>query len=156
VPTQEFEKQLVSFMPKMRAWALALTRNGTAADDLVQDAATKALAASSSFQPDTNFGGWLHRIMVNHFISGVRTRRTMVDLDEVPNLSIGPAHEDRIALQELSRAVNRMAPEVRKAFLGVVIEEDAYEVVAEQTGCPVGTLKSRVHRARLHLRALAA
>jgi RNA polymerase sigma-70 factor, ECF subfamily len=155
VPTQEFEKQLVSFMPKMRIWALAMTRNGTAADDLTQDVATKALAASNSFEPHTNFGAWLHRIMLNQFISGIRSRRNMVDLDEMPDLGIGPSHEDRIALKEMGDAVNRLPPALRSAFLMVAVNEGSYEDIAEQTGCPVGTLKTRVHRARMHLRALA-
>ena len=156
MPRQRFEEQLVSFLPKMRIWALAMTRNGTAADDLVQDAATKALAAGNSFEPGTNFGAWVHRIMLNHFISGIRSRRQMVDLDEVPDVGIGPAHVDRIALKELSGAVSRLSPEVRKAFWGVVIDEESYEAVAERTGYAIGTLKSRVHRARLLLRAQAA
>src|SRR3954466_4095281 len=56
-------------LPKMRVWALALTRNATAADDLVQDVALKTLIASDSFVSGTNFSAWVHRIMVNHFIS---------------------------------------------------------------------------------------
>jgi RNA polymerase sigma-70 factor, ECF subfamily len=153
---QEFEEQLVSFMPKMRIWALAMTRNSSAADDLTQDVAAKALAASSSFEPDTNFGAWLRRIMLNHFISGVRSRRNMVGLDEMPDLSIGPSHEDSIALKEVSDAVNRLPPALRSAFLMVVVDEGSYEDSAEKTGWPIGTIKIRVHRARLQLRALAA
>jgi RNA polymerase sigma-70 factor, ECF subfamily len=65
----------------------------------------------------------------------------------MPDVGIGPTHVDLIALKELSGAVNRLSPAVQKAFFSVVIDEDSYEAVAEQTGCPVGTLKSRVHRA---------
>jgi RNA polymerase sigma-70 factor, ECF subfamily len=156
VPTQEFKEQLVSFLPKMRTWALALTRNAAAADDLVQEVAAKALSGSDGFVPGSNFKAWLHRIMMNHFISSVRSRRNMVDVDEVPDVCIGPSHEDRTALRELSWAVNRLPSEQRQALLMIAIDEDSYESVSKRTGCAIGTLKSRVHRARLQLRALAA
>src|SRR3978361_1340988 len=72
---QEFHDQLVPFRPKMRVWALALPRNRAAADDLTQDVATKALVAQDCFTPGTNFSAWVHRIMINHFISSVRRKR---------------------------------------------------------------------------------
>ena len=71
-PSCEFKDQLTALLPKMRGQALALTRNRVAAEDLVQDVAMKALAASESFVPGTNFSAWVHRIMTNHFISCVR------------------------------------------------------------------------------------
>ena len=156
MPTQEFKEQLVSFMPKMRIWALAMTRNATAADDLVQDVAAKALSGSDAFEPGTNFRAWLHRIMVNHFISSVRSQRNMVDVDEVRDVGVGPSHEDRTALREFGWAVNRLPSEQREALLMIAVDEDSYETVSERTGCAIGTLKSRVHRARQQLRALAA
>jgi RNA polymerase sigma-70 factor, ECF subfamily len=61
-----------------------MTCNGTAADDLVQDAATKALAACDAFEPGTNFRAWIRRIILNHFISGVRSRRKLVDVEAMP------------------------------------------------------------------------
>src|ERR1700742_4070001 len=65
----EFNEQLISFLPKMRVWALALTRNRAAADDLAQDVAAKVLIAQNYFIPGTNFSAWVHRIMINQFIS---------------------------------------------------------------------------------------
>jgi RNA polymerase sigma-70 factor (ECF subfamily) len=106
--SQDFQQQLISFMPKMRVWALALTRNGAAADDLVQDVATKALVASDAFEPGTNFSAWVRRIMMNHFISGMRTRRDYTDIDALADLPMAPAHEDHTALRELSWAINRL------------------------------------------------
>ena len=84
---QEFHEQLIQFLPKMRVWALALTRNRAAAEDLTQDVATKALVAQDCFTPGTNFSAWVHRIMVNHFISGVRSRREYTDVDTVPEVA---------------------------------------------------------------------
>jgi len=151
--SQEFHDQLVSFLPKMRVWALALTRNRAAADDLTQDVATKALVAKDGFTPGTNFSAWVHRIMVNHFISGIRNRREFCDLEHTPEVAVAPAHEDRIALRELNSAVGRLPNDQREALFMIVLHEKSYEAAAELTGCAIGTLKSRVHRARLQLRA---
>ena len=135
---QEFHDQLISFMPKMRVWALALTRNRAAADDLTQDVATKA---------------WVHRIMINHFISSVRSKREFTDMENMPEVAVAASHEDRTALRELGWALNRLPPDQREALFMIVLQEKSYEDAAEQTGCAIGTLKSRVHRARLQLRA---
>jgi RNA polymerase sigma-70 factor (ECF subfamily) len=70
-----FDEQLIAFLPRMRVWALALTRNRAAAEDLTQDVAAKALVAQNCFAPGTNFSAWVHRIMLNHFISSMRNKR---------------------------------------------------------------------------------
>jgi RNA polymerase sigma factor (sigma-70 family) len=69
----EFHRQLIALLPKLRVQAMALTRNRASAEDLVQDAAASALVAHDSFTPDTNFAAWMHRILRNRFIS---TRQT--------------------------------------------------------------------------------
>jgi RNA polymerase sigma-70 factor (ECF subfamily) len=149
---QDFQQQLIEFLPKMRVWALALTRNRAAAEDLTQDVATKALVARDCFVPGTNFSAWVHRIMVNHFISSVRNRREFADMETVPELPIPAAHEDRAALRELGWALDRLPADQREALHMIVLQEKSYETAAELTGCAIGTLKSRVHRARLQLR----
>jgi RNA polymerase sigma-70 factor (ECF subfamily) len=150
---QDFQEQLIQFLPKMRIWALALTRNRAAAEDLTQDVATKVLVARDCFTPGTNFSAWVHRIMVNHFISIARTRREYTDIDTVPDMPVLAAHEDRTALRELGWALNRLPRDQREALQMVVLQEQSYEDAAEVTGCAVGTMKSRVHRARMQLRA---
>ena len=102
MPTPEFEEQLVSLMPKLRVWALGMTRNHAAADDLVQEVAAKALAANNAFEAGTNFGAWMHRIMVNQFITGIRSHRNLVGMESMPDLQMEPTHEDRTALRELA------------------------------------------------------
>lgn len=150
---QDFNELLISFLPKMRVWALALTRNRAAADDLTQDVAAKALLARDCFMPGTNFSAWVHRIMINHFISGVRNKREFTDMDTMPEVPVAPSHEDRAALRELSWALTRLPPDQREALYMIALQEIPYETAAERTGCAIGTLKSRVHRARLQLRA---
>jgi RNA polymerase sigma-70 factor, ECF subfamily len=152
-PSCEFQERLTAFLPKMRVWAMSLTRNRAAAEDLVQDVAVKALAASESFVPGTNFSAWVHRIMTNHFISGVRSRREYNDLDKMPEVRIPAAQHDRIELRELNLAFQRLPKEQKAALRRAGIEEQSYEEAADATGCAVGTLKSRVHRARLNLRS---
>jgi RNA polymerase sigma-70 factor, ECF subfamily len=153
---QDFQEQLIEFLPKTRIWALALTRNRAAAEDLTQDVATKVLVAKDCFTPGTNFSAWVHRIMVNHFISNVRTRREYTDVDTIPDMPVPAAHEDRTALRELGWALNRLPRDQREALQMIVLQEQSYEDAAEVTGCAIGTMKSRVHRARLQLRAFLA
>jgi RNA polymerase sigma-70 factor, ECF subfamily len=150
--SHEFEKQLIALLPRMRIWGLALTHNRSAADDLVQDAATKALVACDSFMPGTNFNAWVHRILVNCFITGMRSCRFLTDA-EIPEQSVAPTHVDRIALHELALAINLLPHEQRTALFSVAVDERTYEEVAQEIGCAIGTLKSRVYRARLHLRS---
>jgi len=148
-----FDDQLIAFLPKMRVWALALTRNRATADDLTQDVATKALVAQDCFTPDTNFSAWVHRIMLNHFISSVRNKREFTDMENMPDRPVSASHEDRTALHELSWALDRLPPDQREALFMIALQEIPYETAAEKTGCAIGTLKSRVHRARLQLRS---
>ena len=153
-PSCEFQDQLTALLPKMRRQAMALTGNRAAAEDLVQDVALKALSARESFAPGTNFSAWVHRIMTNHFISGVRSRREYRDLDQMPEVGIAAAQQDRAELRELNIAFQRLPSEQKEALRMIGIEEQSYEEAAGVTGCAVGTLKSRVHRARLNLRSL--
>ncbi len=152
----EFHDQLVSMLPRMRMWAIALTRHSAAADDLTQDTATKALAAQALFEPGTNFSAWIHRIMVNHFVSNMRNRRKFDNADDLLEVPVWDAHEDRTAIRELGWAFSRLPTDQRQAFSKVVLQEQTYEEVAETTGDAIGTLKSRVHRARTQLRLYMA
>ncbi len=148
-----FADQVLAILPKLRIQALALTRNRSAAEDLVQDAVCNALRAEASFIPGTNFPAWIHRILRNRFISDLRKRRDTTDIADVPEsaFATGAAHEDRLALKELGRAMMRLPVDQREALLMVVVHGMSYEALAEATGCAVGTAKSRVFRARRQL-----
>ena len=146
--SQKVDRELTLLLPKMRIWALALTRDRTAAEDLAQDVATKVLAAQETFMPGTNFSAWVHRIMVNHFISEMRSRRAIADVENLPEAPVPPAHEDRIALRELGRALDRLPANQQQALSMIVLQEKSYEAASAVTGEAIGTLKSRVHRAR--------
>ncbi len=148
-----FHAQVIAILPKLRVQALALTRNRTAAEDLVQDAVCNALSAQTSFIPGTNFPAWMHRILRNRFISNLRKRRDTTDIDDVPahTFATEAPHEDRLALKELGKAMTRLPADQREALLMVVVHGMSYEALAEATGCAVGTAKSRVFRARRQL-----
>jgi RNA polymerase sigma-70 factor (ECF subfamily) len=150
---ETFDLQLISLLPRLRIQALALTRNPSAAGDLVQDAVTNALAARGSFTPGTNFPAWMHRILRNRFISDTRKRRPSVELDDVPQaaLAVPAAHEDSLVLKELHVALGRLPPVQRETLFMVVLHGMSYEQVADAMGCAVGTAKSRVFRARQQL-----
>jgi len=150
-----FHEQVISILPKLRIQALALTRNKAAAEDLVQDAVCNALAARASFIPGTNFPAWMHRILRNRFISNLRKHRVTADINDVPEavFATNAAHEDRLALKELDRAMTRLPAEQREALLMIVVQGMSYQELAEATGCAIGTAKSRVFRARRQLEA---
>jgi RNA polymerase sigma-70 factor (ECF subfamily) len=148
--SREFEDELIAMLPRMRIWALAMTHNCSAADDLLQDTATKVLVACDGFMAGTNFKGWVRRIMTNHFITSMRSRRFTTD--EMSDIPIPSMHVERIALRELGLAVELLPSDVKTALIAIAVGEKSYEELAKEAGCPLGTLKSRLHRARLRLR----
>lgn len=150
-----FHDQVIKILPKLRVQALSLTRNRSAAEDLVQDAVCNALAAQDSFIPGTNFSAWMHRILRNRFISDLRKKRDTTDIDDVPasSFATNATHDDNLALKDLSLALSRLPADQREALVMVVVQGLSYEALAEATGCAVGTAKSRVFRARRQLEA---
>src|SRR3712207_6725366 len=97
----------------------------------------------------------MHRILRNRFISTLRKQRETTDIEDLPMsaFAVGAAHEDRLVLKELSRALGRLPSDQREALFMVVLQGLSYEEVAQATGCAVGTAKSRVFRARRQLQS---
>lgn len=152
---QDFHGMLVGALPRLRAHALALTRNRAEAEDLVQDAVALALRGRDKFEPGTNFAAWSHSIVRNRFMSTMRRRRRQTELDGEAALAAGtagPPNDDRLALKELSRLLGRLPTALREALLLVVVQGLSYGEVAAAQGCAEGTAKSRVFRARHLLR----
>src|ERR1700710_2697012 len=114
-----FHDQVIAILPKLRVQALALTRNRSSAEDLVQDAVCNALKASESFIPGTNFPAWMHRILRNRFISNLRKCRDTTDIADVPEamFATSASQGDRLALKELGSALNRLPADQREALL---------------------------------------
>ncbi|AOW46130.1 sigma-70 family RNA polymerase sigma factor [Acetobacter ascendens] len=151
--TASFHDQVIAILPKLRVQALALTRNRSVAEDLVQDTVCNALAAQDSFVMGTNFAAWMHRILRNRFISDLRKKREVGNIDDTPQslLSVSGRHEDRLALKELDAALARLPDDQREALVLGVLEGMSYQELADVAGCAVGTAKSRVFRARRQL-----
>lgn len=151
-----FHDQMIAILPRLRVQALALSRNRSAADDLVQEAVAKALAARDSFEDGTNFSAWMHRILRNTFISWIRRRRETQDLEHAPADVVGvPGNAfDNVVVRELSGALARLSPEQRESLVMVSVQGLSYEQVASLTGVAVGTAKCRVFRARRLLQAM--
>lgn len=149
-PTGDFETDLTQLLPRLRIYALSLTRDSVRADDLVQQTVLQSLAGRKSFRPGTNFPGWLFRIQRNEFISGLRRQRPTVPVDTAIAESLShPAHQDSgLVMREFVSAFAKLAPTQREALLLAVLEGLPYEVIAQHTGVSVGTVKSRISRAR--------
>ena len=146
----DFHEQLTAILPRLRIYALSLTRNRDSADDLVHDTVIKALAGRNSFQPGTNLAAWLFRIQRNEFISGLRRLRPTVPVDSAvaESLSHPPHQESGLIMREFLGAFSKLAATQREALLLAVVEGLPYEVIASHTGVSVGTVKSRISRAR--------
>jgi RNA polymerase sigma-70 factor (ECF subfamily) len=132
---------------------MVLTRNPAAADDLVQETALKALRACDSFSMGTNFYAWIHRIMYHQFVSELRSKRPHVDFDDLPEMGVRASQQDTIDIRELGEGMSRLPKDQLEAITMVVLQDRDYEEVSGTMGCAIGTLKSRVHRGRLALRA---
>jgi RNA polymerase sigma-70 factor (ECF subfamily) len=141
---------MMAALPKVRRVAFKLTRTREAADDLVQDVVEKALKNRESFQLGTNMAAWLCFIARNHFYSLCRRSRRQTELTE--DMERGLIYEagahHKLELKEALDALQYLPDEQREAFLLVVVEGEEYEDAAQKLGAEVGTIKSRVSRAR--------
>ena len=155
-PTGDFETDLTQQLPRLRIYALSLTRDPVRADDLVQQTVVRSLAGRKSFRPGTNFPGWLFRIQRNEFISGLRRERPTVELNDaiVSTLSWPHRQESGIVMREFKKAFGTLASGQRRALLMTALEGQSHETIAATSGVSVGTIKSRVSRARVRLRQM--
>ena len=143
--------ELVDHLPALRAFALSLTRNGAAADDLVQDTIVKAWTNIEKFQAGTNMRAWLFTILRNTFYSGRRkAKREVADVDGVftAGLAEKPAHDGRLQMADFRRAFEKLPDEQREALILVGASGFSYEEAAAMCGCAIGTIKSRANRGR--------
>jgi RNA polymerase sigma-70 factor, ECF subfamily len=147
--------ELLVWLPNLRAFAISLCGSADRADDLVQEALLKAWKHLDTFQEGTNLRAWLFTILRNTFLSNLRSRRDDVSLDADPDyagrVKIAPEQYGRLDGLDMQRALNELTPEQRAAIILVGAEGFSYEETAEICGCKVGTIKSRVNRARTRL-----
>ena len=154
---QAFKQGLVSHIPNLRAFAYSLCGNMDKADDYVQETLMKAWAAMESYEPNSNMKAWLFTILRNVFYSECRKRKREVeDADGAlaERLSVHAGQHGYMDLQDLNMAIQQLPAEQREALILVGATGLSYEEAAEICHCAVGTIKSRVSRARLRLNEL--
>ena len=152
-----FKRDLVGLIPHLRAFARTLCGDATAADDLAQDAIMKAWDARSSFQIGTNMKAWTFMILRNQFYSEKRRSWRQSQLDQEAaerTLVAADDPEAPVALDEMRLALGMLPSEQREALILVGAGGFAYEEAADICGCAVGTVKSRVSRARRALQGI--
>ena len=155
---QQFLDEIESSVPALRRYARALTRNADRADDLVQDCIERAIRKQALWKPTGPLKAWLFRIPLNLYRNELRVARRRGEHVPVETLlvepAVAPAQPGRLALREMSRAIDTLAAEQREALLLVVLEGMSYAEAADTIGVPIGTLMSRLGRARAALRML--
>jgi RNA polymerase sigma-70 factor (ECF subfamily) len=152
-----FKEDLLAAIPSLRAFAVSLAQNSDRADDLVQETLVKSWDKQASFQPGTNLKAWLFTILRNEFYSQMRKRgREVQDSDGAmtARLAIHPSQEGKLDLQDFKRALQMLPEDQREAIILIGASGFSYEEAAEICGCAVGTIKSRVSRARVRLQQI--
>lgn len=153
---QQFKLDLVATLPHLRAFAHMIARDRSLAEDLVQDTMVRALANRAQFKPGTNLKRWLIVILRNRFFNEMRrsSRKAEIGVDALGDLAaIDGNQEIRIEIRDFDAAFRRLPPAQREALVLVGASGFSYEDAAAIAGCPIGTMKSRVSRARLDLQA---
>nr|WP_152997816.1 MULTISPECIES: sigma-70 family RNA polymerase sigma factor [unclassified Sphingomonas] len=154
---EEFKDQLQKVIPHLRAFGRGLCGNRDTTDDLVQETMLKAWSARSRFQAGTNFKAWAFTILRNLYFSQTRRKRFVGEWNDLvaDRVLAAPASQDKtVELRDLMRALQQISPDQREAIILVAAAGMSYEEVAEVTGVMLGTVKSRVSRARLALETL--
>ena len=153
----EFERSFQAVLPSLSKYARSLARDQDVAQDLVQEVALRAWAARERFVVGTNFKAWCYRILRNCFLTQVRRQqisRTESRGDDLPEVPVAPDQEVALELREVVRNWNHLTIDQQRSLALVAMDGHSYEVAAEIDEVPLGTMKSRVTRARQTLLAL--
>lgn len=164
----QFERDVLPHLRRLYPAALRMTRNAYDAEDLVQETSAKAYAAFHQFKPDTNLRAWLNRILANTFINGYRKRRREpvqelgadLERDWQGDAGTSPLQArsaeaeamDRLTDNDIMQALMDLPETFRTTVYLADVEGYPYKEIAEMMGTPVGTVMSRLHRARARLR----
>lgn len=147
--------EIVALIPRLRRYARALTGERIAADDLVQDTLERAWKKLHLFRTGTDLRAWLFTVMHNVFVNQVRASRMVyANEDELADLPDLARETDGLAVRDLDRAIRRLPDDQREVLLLVALEDMSYEEVARTLEIPIGTVMSRLSRAREKMRAM--
>ncbi|MCS7100197.1 MAG: RNA polymerase sigma factor [Burkholderiaceae bacterium] len=153
-------EQLQAQIPRLRRYARALTGSREAADDLTQDTLERAWTKRALWRSDSDLRAWLFAVMHNVFVNGTKRKRATVSVDAAwqegaPEPAAGEhSTETRAALRDMQRALAQLPPEQREVVLLIGLEQLTYAEAARVLDVPIGTVMSRLSRARDRLRQI--
>ena len=150
--------QILEYIPRLRRYARALLGDRHAADDLVQDTLERAWNKFHLWRPGSDLRAWLFTIMHNVFVNQVRSKRIEIDkaMEELPVVPVRATQSDFLELADVERSLHALPDEQREVLLLVAIEEMSYDEVSRALAIPIGTVMSRLSRARERMRRLIA
>lgn len=158
ISREEFVDALVAQLPGLRRYAVALVGNAALADDLVQDSIERALRQAGQLRELNRLPGWLRRILYNKYIDELRRDRARGKqqdiLDSANDRELSIPAVDGTAMQDFLKAINALSAEHRQILLLVGLEDLSYQEISDELGIPLGTVMSRLARARERLRAM--
>ena len=142
-------EEFLKARPKLRLYALKLTRDADKADDLLQDIFLRVVEYAEKFQRGSNFSAWVTTMTFHHFVGGTRgaRNRPMADVSEL-SIPVFPRQEDGIRTRHLVKYLMLLPRDLRRILLMTGLEGMTYEQIAEITGVSVGTVKGKISRAR--------
>jgi RNA polymerase sigma-70 factor (ECF subfamily) len=149
----QFKTDMISLLPRLRRFALSLTRSGPDADDLLQDACAAALQKWQQYDPSQPLDRWMFRVVRNLWVSEIRKRKVrqgagQVNAEETQELQVAGSADEVLTAKQVRRKVADLDPELAQPLMLVCAEGYSYQEVSELLGIPIGTVMSRIHRAR--------
>jgi RNA polymerase sigma-70 factor (ECF subfamily) len=148
---------LIEHIPRLRRYARALTRDTSRADDLVQDTLERALVKLDLWQPGSNLRAWLFTLMHNLFVNQLRNRQSDESpMDDALDIPVSGGQMEALAARDIHGALAKLPDAQREVLLLVGLEQFSYEEASQMLGVPVGTIMSRLSRARERMRHLLA
>lgn len=150
--------QILEHIPRLRRYARALLGDRDAADDLVQDTLERAWNKFYLWRPGSDLRAWLFTIMHNVFVNQVRSKRSDIErtMEELPVVAVRATQSDSLEIADVERSLRALPDEQREVLLLVAIEEMTYDEVSRALAIPIGTVMSRLSRARERMRRLIA
>ncbi len=153
----EFSTRIDELIPRLRRYARALTGERNAADDLVQDTLERAWTKLHLWRGGSDLRAWLFTIMHNVHVNQVRSRSASPTLpldDDMPDAPVRPTQSDMLEVRDIDTALRRLPGEQRAVLLLIALEHMSYQETAATLGIPIGTVMSRLARARERLRIM--
>lgn len=155
----DLRERIGAQLPGLRRYARALLRWQDGADDLVQETVLRGISRAHQWKPDTNLRAWLFTIMHNQYVNRIRAaaregKSTSLNVDAARDIGDPPPQLAVLRLRDLEAAIDALSPEQRAIILLVGLEDMSYEDVAAVMNIPIGTVRSRLSRAREALRRM--